>query len=281
MSRDAFADVAALIHPLPEPPDDDHDVDGYEAAREQILAERTAATDQLRLAADEDPHTDPVLVALQTARRQREAADLLTRRLFAYAKEFAAPRVRYTLDELAAAAGYRSPSGVATAYSLHDVADVADQTGTRPRVRAEPPDDADNDPARVEELLHDMQRRGPETARSRVMEVYHLLIGDGWTPHPPHPREPGTKATKRYVRWTRQWPAGTQVTLYQEPNGSLGASGKLWDDDPRRFYVDYTKPQHDIAYVTERLAELTDRVSAADAPRAGARRPSVMPPTSR
>ncbi|MEV6349572.1 hypothetical protein [Actinoplanes sp. NPDC051851] len=263
MSRDAFADVAALIHPLPEPPDDDHDVDGYESAREQILAERTRTAEQLRLAADSDPSTDPVLGALSTARRQREAAERLTSRVFAYAREFDR-RNRYTLDELAAAAGYRSPSGVATAYTHHDVADVTDQTGTRPSPRAEPPDP---DPKEVEALLHDMQRRGPATARDRVMEVYYLLIKQGWSPYPPQPRDPGTKAAKRYIRWTRHWPGGTSVTLYQEPAGYLGASSKISDDDPRRFYADYTEPGHDITYVTQQLAELVKRVDRHDAVR--------------
>jgi len=268
MSRDAFADVAALIHPLPEPPDNENDVDGYESAREQILAERAATAEQLRLAADTDRDADPVLSALSTARRERERAEQLTRRLFAYAKEFAGPRTRYTLDELADAAGYR-PSGVATAYTHHDVADVADQTGVRPSPRAEPPDPGP-DPAQVEALLHDMQRRGPESARSRVMEVYYLLLKQGWTPYPPEPRAPGTKATKRYVRWVRHWPAGTTVTLYQEPAGSLGASGKISDDDPRRFYADYADPDHDITYITARLAELTDCVDQVDQSRAAA-----------
>ncbi|MEU4560569.1 hypothetical protein AB0F72_19505 [Actinoplanes sp. NPDC023936] len=97
-----------------------------------------------------------------------------------------------------------------------------------------------------------------------MLEVYYLLIKDGWTPYPPEPRAPGTKATKRYVRWVRQWPHGTDVTLYQEPAGYLAASGKIRADDPRRFSVDYAVPEHDIDYVTTELAAFTARVTETD-----------------
>ncbi|MFD1083451.1 hypothetical protein [Micromonospora andamanensis] len=262
MSRDAFADLAALIHPLPDPPDDDHDVDGYQAVLDQIAQDRADTVAQLRLAWEEGEN-DPLLATLASARRARERAEELTRWAFAYGLEFTG-RARYTLGELADAAGYRSPSGVATAYDHKDIAEVADQTGASPRPRDDGPDAPD--PTKVEELLHDMQLRGPSAARGRVLEVYYLLLKDGWSPYPPQPRAPGTKASKRYVRWIRQWPAGTRVTLYQEPTGYLAASGKIKPDDPRRFYVDYT--EHDTEYVAEQLAALTGRVNEADQGRA-------------
>ena len=256
MSRDAFADVAAILHPLPDPPDDVQDVDGYEAAHEQTEQDRQLTAEQLRLGWEEGDH-DPVLSALASARWAKEHAETQIRHLIAYGREFG--RRPYTLNELAETAGM-SVSGVRTGYDHHDVNEVADATGARPRDwRATDPDETD--PAEIEALLHEMQRRSPEPARGRVVQLYYLLREQGWTPYPPAARAPGTKATKRYIRWVRRWPGGTTVTLYQEP-GNLAASGKVAESEPRRFAIDYAA--HDIPQVVEQLAELTRRIDDAD-----------------
>jgi hypothetical protein len=62
---------------------------------------------------------DPVLAALQEARKRRDRADRDIRILLAYAREFTRPRP-YRLNDLAAAAGM-SISGVRTGYTRHDI----------------------------------------------------------------------------------------------------------------------------------------------------------------
>ncbi len=71
--------------------------------------------------------TDPLLIALAEARQRRQQADRETRLLLAYAREFVSPRP-YRLADLAEAAGM-SISGVRTAYTKQDMADVITLTG--------------------------------------------------------------------------------------------------------------------------------------------------------
>jgi hypothetical protein len=259
MSRDTFADVAAILHPLPEAPDpDDTDTpDGYDAARQQAGQDRQQTIDQLRLGWDEGG-IDPLLSALTTARRARERAETQIRHLVAYGREFTIPRP-YTLGDLADAAGM-SVSGVRTGYDHHDVDAVAETTGARPREWrvTDPTDDA-----AIRGLLDDLARRH-QGDPARPSQVYYTLKARGWTPHAPDARTPGTKAAKRYIRWERTWPGGSTVTLYQEADHVI-ASGKIADAGPVRFRVDYT--QTDPHQLDEQLATLTGHVDELEASR--------------
>lgn len=260
MSRDTFADVAAILHPLPDPPDpaDTTNPGGYDAARQEAEQDRQHAIGQLNLGWEESS-LDPLVSALASARRAKEHAETQIRHLIAYGREFVQPRP-YTLGDLAEAAGM-SISGVRTGYDHHDVDAITEVTGARPREwrATDPADDA-----AITELVNDLARRH-QGDPARPSQVYLTLKARGWTPHAPDARAPGTKAAKRYIRWVRTWPNGTPVTLYQEAN-YVSASGKLAETDPRRFHVDYT--QNDPQQLDKKLAEFTGRIDELDATRA-------------
>jgi hypothetical protein len=137
--RDIFTDVAAILYPIPQPdPGEEHD-DGFLAARDEAAEDQERAAENLRAAWDGGDQ-DPLIGALAGARRAKEEAEQRIRELIAYGREFVQPRP-YTLGDLAAAAGM-SISGVRTAYSHRDVAQVADVTGAKPREwRALDPED--------------------------------------------------------------------------------------------------------------------------------------------
>jgi hypothetical protein len=136
MSGDTFADVAAILHPLPRPEPGENDHDGFIDMREQAAAERVETAAQLRLSWEEG-EVDPLLAALGQARREKDAAEQLIRVLLAYGREFVRPRA-YTLEMLAAASGM-SVSGVRTAYGANEIDTVAEATGTRLRAAGPAP----------------------------------------------------------------------------------------------------------------------------------------------
>jgi hypothetical protein len=258
MPRDTFIDVAAILHPLPEPPAHTHvdDVEGYDALRDEIVAERGHTLEQMRLGWDEG-EIDPVLGAIASARRVQERAEADIRRLFAYAREFVAPRP-YTLTDLADAAGM-SISGVRTGYDHHDVDEVAEVTGAKWRA----PEDAADETA-VVELISAMARRHRDPERPQ--QIAAVLREEGWTAYAPTARAPGTKATRRYVRWVRTWPNDTTAALYQEST-FVASSGKIPDGNQRRFHVDYAG--QDLQYFADQLDAFTRRMDQIDATRAG------------
>jgi hypothetical protein len=145
MSRDTAADVAAILHPIPDHPsgydiDDELFKEGFDEWRDEVLAERQQAEEALRASWDGGDQ-DPVLSALSAARRAKEEAEEQIRHLIAYGREFVQPRP-YTLGDLAAAAGM-SVSGTRTSYSHTDVDAVAAATGAKSREwRATDPADA-------------------------------------------------------------------------------------------------------------------------------------------
>lgn len=130
-------DIAAIVHPMPEPGDvpDEHYDDACHATEEA----REALIDRLNTGwnvAD----VDPLIGAIREAAHQRDQADAEVRRLIAYGREFTRPRP-YKLTDLAQAA-VLSISGVRTAYDHADVADVQERTGLKPRDwRATSPED--------------------------------------------------------------------------------------------------------------------------------------------
>ncbi|MEU6895888.1 hypothetical protein ABZ934_29825 [Streptomyces sp. NPDC046557] len=124
-----ITEVAAFLHPMPAPdrtyPDD-------------VLIDMREDTDRLReeYAADLEAkalgtETDPLILALQQAKQDKEEADRRTRLLIAYAREFHAPR-RYSLNELGNASGYTF-SGVRTAYGDREIEQVQGEIGRAPR----------------------------------------------------------------------------------------------------------------------------------------------------
>lgn len=139
----AFEEIAAILHPAPEPDDIPEDV------RSDVWADITEARERtaFNLEAAWDAHGDdaePLLSALAGARRRRQDAEAEIRRLIAYGREFTRPRP-YKLADLATASGM-SISGVRTAYDHQEVADVQKATGLKPRKwRATSPDDPTDD----------------------------------------------------------------------------------------------------------------------------------------
>lgn len=128
--RDVFADVAAILHPIPQPGPGEEDNDGFLAMRDEAAEDRQRAEAQLQ-AGWEHGDLDPLLSAIARARRAKEEAEEQIRELLAYGREFVQPRP-YTLGDLAAASGM-SISGVRTAYGHRDVDAVAEVTGAKPR----------------------------------------------------------------------------------------------------------------------------------------------------
>jgi hypothetical protein len=141
--RDIFSDVAAILHPIPRPEPGEEEHDGFLEMRDQAGRERMETTEELRLLWEEGER-DPLISALNGARRAKEHAEQEIRELLAYGREFVQPRP-YTLGDLAAAAGM-SISGVRTAYQHRDVDAVAEATGAKPRDwRAPDPDPAEGE----------------------------------------------------------------------------------------------------------------------------------------
>ncbi|MFD9869075.1 hypothetical protein ACFXI8_26500 [Streptomyces niveus] len=122
-------ELAAVLYPMPEPGSVTPG-DCYPDACEQTAHDRKQYTDNLEAAAlgtDEEP----LVLALQEAREQKEEADRRIRRLLAYAREFH-PRGRYPLSQLSTASGY-TESGLRTAYTGRDVKLVRDQINRDPK----------------------------------------------------------------------------------------------------------------------------------------------------
>ncbi|MGX4695054.1 hypothetical protein [Streptomyces sp. JNUCC 63] len=121
-------ELAALRNPLPEPgavtPED-----CYDDACEQALEQRKRDTLHLEAASD-NQQVDPLLLALEDLKAQKEAVDAQIRQLLAYGREFHGSRP-YGLEELARAAGF-SFSGVRTAYSEKEIRQVTAQIGREP-----------------------------------------------------------------------------------------------------------------------------------------------------
>ncbi|MFD5079501.1 hypothetical protein [Streptomyces sp. NPDC058371] len=122
-------ELAAVLYPLPEPGSVTPD-DCFDDAREQIEVLRKQYADNLDAAAM-GTDGEPLILALEQARAQKEAADRRIRLIFAYAREFYPPR-RYPLRELGEASGYTT-SGVTAAYGEQQIKLVQSQIHRAPR----------------------------------------------------------------------------------------------------------------------------------------------------
>ena len=129
-TRDIITDLVDLIHPLPDPPSDAGEHDGWSALCEEAAEEREAFEQGLRLTWEHEDDYDPLLGEIAAARDAMLAAEARMRLLIAYGREFTRPRP-YRLEDLARAAGM-SISGVRTAYDDDEAAEVARLTGARP-----------------------------------------------------------------------------------------------------------------------------------------------------
>ena len=125
MLGDMSAEIAALLNPLPAPPeeqgtnDDDHD-DGHLV--DDVWRERDEAAESLRMSWSEEG-TDPLLSTLSGLRQQRLQLEAQMRLLIAYGRCFVHPRP-YKLIDLANAAGM-SISGIRTAYDAEEIEQAA------------------------------------------------------------------------------------------------------------------------------------------------------------
>lgn len=93
-----------LIHPLPDPPGDAGQHDGWSALCEQVAEGREAFEQGLRLTWEHEDDYDPLLGEIAAARDAMLAAEARMRLLIAYGREFIRPRP-YRLDDPARAAG--------------------------------------------------------------------------------------------------------------------------------------------------------------------------------
>ena len=125
--NDTFADIAALLNPMPARTEDDDE--SYGDLAEGTLREREELADNLRLAW-ENAEEDPLLSMLERLRAQRLRLEEDMRLLIAYGRCFTHPRP-YKLIDLANAAGM-SISGVRTAYDTDEIDHAAEILHRRP-----------------------------------------------------------------------------------------------------------------------------------------------------
>lgn len=149
--RDMIDDLVDIVHPMPDPlpegADDDQEA-GHDAWRNEVQDRRAAFEENMRNTQDAvDFYYDPLLAEISRARREMKEAEERMRLLVAYAREFVAPQP-YQLKDLAAATGM-SISGTRSAYTVAEIADVAQRLARQPRPRptsaTAPPADATTD----------------------------------------------------------------------------------------------------------------------------------------
>ncbi len=123
-ANDICADIAALLTPMPERPDQDTardsnvDDDAYHDMAQEAWQERESLAEALRLSWQEEG-ADPLLSTLADLRQQRLRLEADMRLLMAYGRCFTHPRP-YKLIDLANAAGL-SISGVRIAFDDDEI----------------------------------------------------------------------------------------------------------------------------------------------------------------
>jgi len=126
-SFDTCDEIAALLHPYPTRAG--LDGDAYSRAVATVHEHRVALAEELRRSL-QGGEQDPLLHAVQEARRRTEEAQADMRRLMAYARRFTRPRP-YPLRDLGEAGGM-SASSVRTFYGPQDVEEVAQLLSRNP-----------------------------------------------------------------------------------------------------------------------------------------------------
>lgn len=122
--HDMCADIAALLHPMPQRADvDDEGDEAYQAVAEAAWQRREELADELRLSLQEGG-IDPLLSTLADLREQRLRLEEDMRLLMAYGRCFTSPRP-YKLIDLARAAGL-SISGVRIAFTDDEITQAAE-----------------------------------------------------------------------------------------------------------------------------------------------------------
>jgi hypothetical protein len=127
--NDICADIAALLTPIPERPDEDTARDGnindyaYNDMAQEAWQERESLAEALRLSWQEEG-ADPLLSTLADLRQQRLRLEADMRLLMAYGRCFTHPRP-YKLIDLANAAGL-STSGVRIAFDDDEITQAAE-----------------------------------------------------------------------------------------------------------------------------------------------------------
>jgi hypothetical protein len=124
-AHDICADIAAVLHPMPAPSEEDD----WGGPPEQVWQERDETAQQLRLAWEEGG-VDPLLSTLESLRNERLRLEENMRLLIAYARRFTHPRP-YKLIDLAEAGGM-SISGVRIAYDDEELGQLAELLGRHP-----------------------------------------------------------------------------------------------------------------------------------------------------
>ena len=139
--NDMSAEIAALVHPMPERTEENEDA--YPDMAEAVWREREDMAEQLRLSWQEGG-VDPLLSTLGHLHEERLQLEAAMRLLMAYGRCFTHPRP-YKLIDLARAAGL-SISGVRIAFTDDEITQAAEIL-KRPPVSDDGPTPAASAPA--------------------------------------------------------------------------------------------------------------------------------------
>ena len=128
--NDTSAEIAALLHPMPEHTDhSDEGDEAFQAMAEDAWQQREELAEQLRRSWQEDG-IDPLLSTLRGLAAERLQLEANMRLLMAYGRRFTSPRP-YKLIDLARAAGL-SISGVRIAFTDDEIYQAAEILGRPP-----------------------------------------------------------------------------------------------------------------------------------------------------
>jgi hypothetical protein len=128
--NDTSAEIAALLHPMPEHTDHtDEGDEAYQAMAEDAWQQREERAEELRRSWQEGG-IDPLLSTLRRLAAERLQLEADMRLLMAYGRRFTSPRP-YKLIDLARAAGL-SISGVRIAFTDDEIYQAAEILGRSP-----------------------------------------------------------------------------------------------------------------------------------------------------
>jgi hypothetical protein len=128
--NDTSAEIAALLHPMPEHTDhSDESDEAFQAMAEAVWQQREELAEDLRRSWQEGG-IDPLLSTLSRMAGERLRLEADMRLLMAYGRRFTSPRP-YKLIDLASAAGL-SISGVRIAFTDDEIYQAAEILGRSP-----------------------------------------------------------------------------------------------------------------------------------------------------